>query len=318
MRLNNMVSAFVISSTALVGCSSVPEQNATLNDARRFYQEAQNNPDVTKHAAVELQQAGAALEGAEIAWKKDNDEDLIEHLAYLAKQRAVIAQDTGKLKSAELEIASVSAERDKVRLSMRTSEANAAAAQVVLGEQTAVRKAAEVAAATAMAESNKLRQSEISAEATKRAADELTAANTKLGQMEAELAELNAKKTERGLVITLGDVLFDVNKAEIKSGAERNVQKIADFLNEYPERKAVIEGFTDNTGSDDYNQSLSQRRAEAVRLFIIDKGISRERIEARGYGKANPVASNESPATRQLNRRVEIVLSDDSGNVLPR
>ena len=318
MRVNNIVSALVISSAALAGCSTVPEQNAVLDNARELYQAAQSSPDVTKHAAVELQQAGNALENAESAWKKGEDTDVLNHLAYLAKQRAVIAQDTGKLKAAEIEIASVSAERDKVRLSMRTAEADAAITQAAVAQQTAAQKAAEAEAARALAESERLRQSEITAESAKLAAGELAATTAKLSAMEAQLAELNAKKTERGMVVTLGDVLFDVNKAELKPGAERNVQKIADFLMEYPERKATIEGFTDSMGSDDYNQSLSQRRAEAVRVFLIEKGISRERIEARGYGEENPVASNDSPGTRQLNRRVEIVLSDDASKVAPR
>lgn len=312
MRVNKLLSAILVSSATLVACSTVPEQHSGLNAARSSYQTAQSNPDVTKYAAVELQQAGNALKNAEDAWTKKKDAELIDHLAYVAKQRAVIAQDTGQLKAAELAIASVSAERDKVRLTMRTEEADAASKQVEIAQQTAVRKAEEVAAATAVMDSDKLRQAEISAAAATQAAGDLATANTKVTAMEAELAELNAKKTERGLVITLGDVLFDVNKAEIKSGAERNVQKIADFLIEYPERKAVIEGFTDNTGSDDYNQSLSQRRADAVRVFLIDKGISKDRVAARGYGEANPVASNDTSATRQLNRRVEIVLSDDA------
>ena len=303
MRLNNIVSVLVISSAALTGCSTVPEKNAVLDDARKLYQAAQSNPDVTKYAAVELQQAGIALENAESAWKNGKDADELNHLAYLAKQRAVIAQDTGKLKAAELELANASAERDKIRLSVRTAEAEAAIRQAAVAEQTAEQKAAEAEAARALAESEQRRQSELAA---------------KLSQMEARLAELNAKKTDRGMVVTLGDVLFDVNKAELKPGAERNLLQIADFLKEYPERKATIEGFTDSIGSDDYNLSLSQRRAEAVRLFLMEKGISPERLEARGYGEAHPIASNDSSGTRQLNRRVEIVLSEDASAIPPR
>src|SRR5450756_2479229 len=86
------------------------------------------------------------------------------------------------------------------------------------------------------------------------------------------LKELNAKKTERGLVITLGDVLFSTNKAHLKSGGIRNVQKLADFLNQYPQRKVLVEGYTDSTGSDSLNQALSERRANAVRTALVDAG----------------------------------------------
>lgn len=318
MRSKHIVPTLLVIGATLVGCSSVPERHAVLEEARGNYSAAQSDPDVTKNAAVELQQAGQALERAENAWSKQEDADLVDHLAYLAKQRALIAQDTGKLRSAELAVASAGTRRDAVRLQVRTAEADAARKQVGIAQDAAVQQATETAAANAVRDSNKLRQAEVTAIAAQQAADELEAANTKLGQMETELAELNAKKTERGLVITLGDVLFDLNQAELKPGSERNVQKIADFLQEYPERKALIEGFTDSTGSDSYNQVLSEQRAEAVRTFLIDKGISADRVAARGYGKSNPVASNDTPATRQLNRRVEIVVSEDESDIDPR
>ena len=105
-----------------------------------------------------------------------------------------------------------------------------------------------------------------------------------------QLKELNAKKTERGLVITLGDVLFSTNKAQLKSGGMRNVQKLADFLKQYPQHKVLVEGYTDSTGSDSLNQELSERRANAVRTALLDMGISSDRINTRGYGEAFPVA----------------------------
>lgn len=336
MRSHWSVSANFIAAVSLVGCSSTPEKNTTLEQIRSSYSVAQSSPDITKHAAVELQQAGLALENAENAWSKREDPAQVDHLAYLAKQRVAIAQDTGKLKTAELAIANADIERDKVRLEVRTAEANSVRQQVGFARETAERKAAETASANAVRDSDTvrqaaetaasnvardnevLRQAAITSAAAKQSADELAAANTSLKQMEAQLAELNAKKTERGLVITLGDVLFDVNKSELKPGSERNVQKIADFLNEYPQRKAQIEGFTDNTGDDGYNQLLSERRAEAVRAFLISKGISGDRASARGYGEANPIASNDTPGSRQLNRRVEIVLSDDESAADPR
>ncbi|ALP53565.1 hypothetical protein Tel_10695 [Candidatus Tenderia electrophaga] len=320
MRSNYIVPTLLIMGASLVGvgCSTVPEQHAVLEEARSSYSTARSDPDVSKHAAVELQQAGQALESAENAWSKQEDADLVDHLAYLAKQRALIAQDTAKLRSAEMAVASAGTRRDAVRLEVRTAEADAARRQVGEAQDAAVRQAQETAAADAKRDSDKARQAQISAAAAAQAAGELKAATTRVGEMEKKLAELNAKKTERGLVITLGDVLFDFNQAELKPGSERNVQKIAEFLKEYPERKVRIEGFTDSTGSDSYNQMLSERRAEAVRAFLTENGISADRVAARGYGESNPVASNDTPATRQRNRRVEMVISEDERDIDPR
>jgi OmpA-OmpF porin, OOP family len=129
-----------------------------------------------------------------------------------------------------------------------------------------------------------------------------------------ELAALQAKKTDRGYVITLGDVLFEYDKANLKPGAQQNLYRLT-FLNEHPDQTVVIEGHTDSKGSDTYNLDLSQRRAQAVQGFLLSNGIGGERIAARGYGEAYPVASNDSMAGRQQNRRVEIVISEHAQQV---
>ena len=143
-------------------------------------------------------------------------------------------------------------------------------------------------------------------------------AEARTRMLEAQLADMEAKKTARGMVITLGDVLFDTNQAQLKSGGIRNLQKLAEFVRQYPQRKMMIEGFTDSTGSDVRNQELSEQRANSVRSALLDMGVSNERIMTRGYGPAYPVASNDNAAGRQLNRRVEIIVSDENGNIAPR
>ncbi len=127
-------------------------------------------------------------------------------------------------------------------------------------------------------------------------------------RLEQELSDLQAKQTERGLVLTLGDVLFEYDKADLKPGALRNLYTLASFLKENPERNLIIEGHTDSTGSDSYNLALSERRAESVQSFLLENNISPQRIIVRGYGKAYPIASNGTEAGRQQNRRVEIVI----------
>jgi len=140
---------------------------------------------------------------------------------------------------------------------------------------------------------------------------ELLLLKKKMEQTEAklkEMEELNAQQTNRGLVLTLGDVLFETGKATLLPGAQRAIDKLAEFLEENPERKVLIEGHTDNVGSITYNIDLSLRRAQAVKNALVAKGIDPGRILAHGYGEAYPVAPNKDAAGRQRNRRVEIIV----------
>jgi len=282
----------------LAGCASVPE-NSLLNEARNDYRAAQNNPRVVNLAPTELKQAGDALAKADDASIKKEDAAVVTHLAYLAKQRVAIAQETARQKEAESAVTSAGAERSKIRLEARTAEASKA------------QQSAEAAQRQAEASQQEAAVSQQQSEMSQQQARE---AEMRASQLETQLEELNAKKTERGLVITLGDVLFDTNKAQLKSGGSRSLQKLADFLKQYPQRKARIEGYTDSTGGADYNQALSERRANAVRTSLMDMGISNDRISTHGYGEDSPVATNDTASGRQLNRRVEIILSDDNGN----
>lgn len=136
--------------------------------------------------------------------------------------------------------------------------------------------------------------------------------------LRAQMEALQAKKTERGMVLTLGDVLFDLNKAELKPAGKRTVRKLADFMKKYPERRVRVEGYTDSTGKADYNQTLSEHRADAVMQELIGQGIDPDRIETKGFGEQYPVASNDTDGGRQRNRRVEIVISDQNGEIKTR
>ena len=144
-------------------------------------------------------------------------------------------------------------------------------------------------------------------------AREADTAKEKAARLQAEIDALKAKPTDRGLVLTLGDVLFDTGKAELNSGASRKLDQLAQFLTEHPDRRVEIDGYTDIIGTDAYNLDLSQRRAEAVRSALLSRGIDPARISTQGYGKAFPVASNADAGGRQLNRRVEIVIGGENG-----
>jgi len=122
------------------------------------------------------------------------------------------------------------------------------------------------------------------------------------------LRELQARETERGLVMTVSDVLFDVDRADLKADALGPLSVLAAFLNGHPERIVEVEGHTDSTGTPGYNMDLSRARAEAVRTALIRDGVDPSRIEARGFGETAPIASNRTAAGRLQNRRVEIIV----------
>ena len=129
-----------------------------------------------------------------------------------------------------------------------------------------------------------------------------------VNQLRSELEALQAVNTERGMVITLGDVLFSTGKADLQPGAMSTIERLALFMEEYPAKTVLIEGYTDDVGSEAFNLGLSERRAASVKNALLAAGVSSLRISTVGYGEANPVASNLTPEGRQMNRRVEIVI----------
>lgn len=290
MKKNRLLTLSLISVIViLASCTSMPDRNARLEDARSSYNNAQSNPQVVNLAALELKQADDALAKANDAWVERKDPAKVDHLAYVAQQRVAIAEETAKRKVAEAAVSQSESERDKIRLAARTDEANKSQRQ---------------------AQSAETRAQQLERQAQ--------SAETRAQQLELQLKALKAKQTKRGLVITLGDLLFDTNRAELKSGGIREVQKLADILKDNPQRRVSVEGFTDSTGSASYNLDLSEQRADAVRDALAGMGISGDRITTRGYGRSFPIATNGSEAGRQLNRRVEIVISDESGNIRSR
>jgi outer membrane protein OmpA-like peptidoglycan-associated protein len=144
-------------------------------------------------------------------------------------------------------------------------------------------------------------------------------ATEEAARLQAEVDQLKATPTPRGLVMTLGDVLFDTGRAELNPGASRKLDQLAQFLNEHKERRVQIDGFTDSVGTESYNEELSRRRADAVKSALTTRGVDSTRISTQGYGKAYPVANNSDSGGRQLNRRVEVVIGGDNGTaVAPR
>jgi outer membrane protein OmpA-like peptidoglycan-associated protein len=140
-------------------------------------------------------------------------------------------------------------------------------------------------------------------------------ARARASTLEQELEELRAKPTPRGMVLTLGDVLFDTAQATLKPGAYGTIDRLANALEKEPDRQVIIEGHTDSVGSDEYNQGLSQRRADAVKTALLERGVRSEQIRAVGKGESTPVASNDNAGGRQQNRRVEMIFANTGSQV---
>lgn len=276
---------------ALGACSSLPDRVDSLENARAAVRSVEQNDLASEVASRELASAREAIAQADEAYAEHESIELIEHKAYVAQRYADISKERIAAAQAKKQIEQGEAERNEVVLQSRTREAEAAA------------RVAQQASQDADAASRQAQASD---------ADALAAQERNL-QLEQELADLKAKETERGLVLTLGDVLFDTAQNSLKPGAAGTLEQLAEFMRKYPDRHVMIEGHTDARGTDEYNHQLSERRAGSVRDALLARGIDASRIRAVGLGEAYPVASNDTEAGMQANRRVEIVISDESG-----
>jgi outer membrane protein OmpA-like peptidoglycan-associated protein len=298
------------SAVMLAACSSTPTTTNMLDQARNEFVAANSNPAVSSYAPLEFKQASDALDAANAAAARRESLAQIDQLAYLAKQKIATAQQVASQKAAEADIANSGRQRDQLRLEARTAEADRAKMDAERAKMEADR--AKMDAQSAQAQANDATRAAQNAEAQTREAQ------ARAAQLEAQMADLQAKKTERGMIITIGDVLFATNQATLTADGVNNVRKLADVLNQNPNRTVLVEGFTDSTGTSAHNQELSERRAASVASALTGMGIGRERVAMRGYGEAYPVAGNVSAGDKQLNRRVEIVLSNEGVAIPPR
>lgn len=262
----------------LAACSSTPERVEELEVARAVVPQVESSP----RAGVAASNVAEARKSLDRANKIADDHGKlgdIQFEAQVAARNAQIANEKILTAQAQEEIDKGNAERQTVIAQARESEAQRSAVQAHSAQEQA--QLAEQRAST----------------------------------LEQELSELKAKKTDRGMVLTLGDVLFDTARATLKPGAYATVDRLATVLKESPDRKVMIEGHTDSVGSEDYNQGLSERRAAAVQTALLERGVSSNQIIAVGKGESTPVASNDDAAGRQQNRRVEMIFTDDRSRV---
>lgn len=282
----------------LAACSTLPESVGELEDARQLVSAVDRDPVAAKVAAQNLTRAKQALQRAEEAYDEGEDLEDIRHHAYVAARHAEIAQERAAESRARTEINQSEATRTRVLLQARERQAAEA-------RSLAEARGEEAERSTAEAERQRERAEMAVAEAS-RLTDELA-------NIELELENVKAEQTNRGLVLTLGDVLFDTAEAALKPGAGKAMDRLAAFLRDNPARSLLIEGHTDARGTDEFNEDLSARRAGAVRDALVAQGIDPQRLRTVGLGEAYPVATNETTAGQQENRRVEIVVSDAEG-----
>jgi len=310
--------------TALVtaGCASVSTPPPSLVEARDTVNSAASNPNVLSNAPQELRKANESLARADQALAKGEEVD-VNHHSYVASQRARTAIAAGNAKASEDLIKTAEVERERARADAREAEAQRARISVsnaradardaradanLQREQTA---AAQQQTAAAQQQATRSQQdAAYSANQAATANAHAAASEAYAASLASQLTAMEAIKTNRGLVITLGDVLFEFNRAEVKASAQSRMAQLADFLKQYPDRRLAIEGHTDNTGGATYNLELSQRRAEAVKMQLVALGVSSDRITTVGYGKDFPVAANDTDTNRAINRRVEVVISE--------
>ena len=289
-----------------IGCATVAPNE--LVNARSAYQLASQGP-AEQLVPAELHKAHEALVLAEQSFLKDPDSQKTKDLAYVAQRKSEQAGALGAM-------AADKASKDKANADFRKkqteivkqgkqdlsdSEQRTAAAQAEIDKQAAVKEVKDKSDAEFQKQQ---------AEIVKQGRQDLSDSEQRTAAAVAELAAIAAvKEEERGLVVTLsGGVLFRSAESTLLSSAKVKLDQVANALLAVRARNLIVEGHTDSQGSESYNQGLSQRRADAVRDYLVQRGYPADRIQARGKGKGSPIADNASPEGRANNRRVEIII----------
>ena len=299
IRNTRTLIATAVATLILVACSSTPIQNQQVSNVRSRLSQLQSDPQLSKQAPVAIKEAEDAVRAAEIP-QDDTEKDV--HLMYIADRKVDIAQSLAESRLLVEQRSMLSQQRESARLDSRTQEVDIERNKAESASMATLAAQQEADDARRKAESDRMN--------TLAAQQSVAAAQQKTADLKRQIAEINAKPTERGLVVTLGDVLFDTGKAELKSGAATNLAKLAAFLNQYQDRSVLIEGYTDSVGNEDYNLGLSQRRADSVKIWLMNQGVNSGRLVSTGKGEGSPVAGNDSASGRQLNRRVEVIIEN--------
>ncbi|WP_405240612.1 OmpA family protein [Lentisalinibacter orientalis] len=269
----------------LSACATTPEAPEAPLDSRVKLTALQSDSHLATRAPVEMKAAEAAVKAAEAPHP---DGKYATHLVLLADQKVEIARARAQSRQYEDQRQALSEKSERARLEARTQEADRARSDA---------QSARADADSARADASSAR-------------DEVAASRAARLELQRQITELNARETDRGLVVTLGDLLFATGKSDLTGGAGANLDKLAAFLDEYDDRTVLIEGHTDSVGSEESNQFLSQRRAESVKSYLVGRGVQADRLTTLGLGQGSPVSSNDTATGRQQNRRVEVIISN--------
>jgi outer membrane protein OmpA-like peptidoglycan-associated protein len=291
-------------------------RRAVIAQAREAAQAAEDS------RLIALQRREAELVARERQRTLEREAEAVRRAEIEARQRADAEADRARAESARTaaEQARVEAERANAQLARDRAELEARARQLANDRAAADARAEQLARerAEADARAEQLARERAAADAR---AQQATDAAARAERERAELREklqqqlnviLETRESARGLIVNMSDVLFDTASATLKPGAREKLARVAGVLLTYPELKIDIEGHTDSVGGDDYNQDLSERRADSVRAYLVRQGISSQMVQAEGFGEARPVVTNNTSAGRQQNRRVELVISGES------
>jgi outer membrane protein OmpA-like peptidoglycan-associated protein len=288
--------ALAVTAISITACASATKPQY-LTQAEGIYTAlaARGGNETVEAEMIKTRQA---LDSARMSIAQNRSQKYVDGVSYIALRAAQTAEAEEARRLAMRTTDSLKTARLNRLLSLTEAQRSALAQQQQLSQSEIAALHVQNAAAEQRADS------------LRRVAEEANAKlNDALTQLRSLVAEItNIKETSRGLVISLSDILFDVNQATLKAGAANNVQKIAAILNQYPNYNISVEGHTDAQGSDTYNQSLSERRAAAVLSQLVAGGVAESRITSKGFGESQPVASNDTPAGRQQNRRVEVIV----------
>lgn len=304
----------------LAACASSISTPPGVVAARQNLTQLKGDRELTGLAPVEIQAAELAVVAAE---KPEPDQVLSNHLILIADRKIETARLWAQSRSLENQREELGRVSDQARLDARTQEAELARQQTrVAQNDSAIARnqanAALSAVAVARNQTNIARSDAAVAQGVAAdARDQATIAqrDADAARMETEqlarlVSELNARNTDRGLVVTLGDVLFATGQSTIVGANNSNLSRLAVFLNQYDDRTVIIEGHTDSVGAESSNMELSQNRADAVKNYLVREGIAASRLSAMGKGEGSPISSNVTDTGRQQNRRVEVIIAN--------
>lgn len=303
--------ALLGAATLALGACAARTRPATLVRATDIYNQLSAS-GANARVEGEMIKAREAINDADLAFSRRSNTEFLNGLAHIALRQAETARAEDERIKAQQAADSLRTARLNYLLSLSEARRQQLlSAQQLSQEEIAQLRARNLLVTQEAAESRQMAESErMRADSLRRVAEE---ANARLNQAIQQLRSLvteitNLRETQRGLVISLSDILFDVNEATLKAGAQAKLDQIAAILKQYPDKQIAVEGHTDATGSDAYNESLSHRRAASVLQALVRGGVNPSLISSKGFGESQPVATNDTPAGRQQNRRVEIIV----------